>query len=88
MSETILRTTIKTVSYRVAGSSLTFLISYILTGELIVSAAISITEIVLKPGLYWVHERGWNGIMWGRFIDKQQTQLNQILANLDMLNIK
>jgi uncharacterized membrane protein len=66
MSETILRSAVKTISYRVLGSSVTFVISYIFTGEIIVSAGISATEFLLKPTMYWLHERGWNRIRWGR----------------------
>ena len=66
MSETITRTTVKTIAYRLLGSGLTFIIAFIFTGELVVSATISITEFVLKPAMYWLHERVWNKIKWGR----------------------
>ena len=66
MSESVLRSTAKTLSYRLLGSGVTFVISYVFTGEIIVSASISATEFVLKPIMYWVHERGWNRVRWGR----------------------
>lgn len=66
MSESVLRTTAKTLSYRLLGSGVTFLIAYLFTGELVISASISVTELVLKPMMYWLHERGWNRIRWGR----------------------
>jgi uncharacterized membrane protein len=66
LSDTLARTTVKTIAYRLLGSSLTFLIAFIFTGELIVSATISITEFVLKPAMYWLHERVWNKVSWGR----------------------
>jgi uncharacterized membrane protein len=68
LNETLTRTTVKTVAYRVLGSGLTFLIAFIFTGEIVVSASISVTEFVLKPAMYWIHERLWNRIAWGRDI--------------------
>ena len=66
MFETIARTTVKTVSYRVLGSSITFVISYMFTGHVAISAGISVTEFVLKPMMYWIHERLWNRVAWGK----------------------
>ena len=66
MSETLLRTTAKTLSYRLLGSGVTFVIAYLFTGEMLISASISVTEFVLKPLMYWIHERGWNRVKWGR----------------------
>lgn len=66
MSETLLRTTAKTLSYRLLGSGVTFVIAYLFTGEILISASISVTEFVLKPLMYWIHERGWNRVKWGR----------------------
>jgi uncharacterized membrane protein len=66
LNEFLLRTTTKTISYRCVGSSITFIISFIFTGEIVVSAAISVTEFLLKPSLYWIHERVWNNIIWGK----------------------
>jgi uncharacterized membrane protein len=66
MGETLTRTTVKTIAYRLLGSGLTFIIAFIFTGELVVSATISITEFVLKPAMYWLHERVWNRISWGK----------------------
>jgi uncharacterized membrane protein len=67
LNESLIRTTTKTISYRCVGSSITFIISFIFTGEIVVSAAISATEFLLKPSIYWIHERVWNSIKWGKF---------------------
>jgi uncharacterized membrane protein len=68
LNETLTRTTVKTVAYRVLGSGLTFVIAFIFTGEIVVSASISMTEFVLKPMMYWIYERIWNRVKWGREI--------------------
>jgi uncharacterized membrane protein len=66
MNETASRSLVKTVSYRILGSSITFIISFMFTGEVIISAGISATEFLLKPTMYWLHERVWNRISWGK----------------------
>lgn len=63
--ETGLRSLVKAYSYRICGSVTTVIISYIITGHIIVSAAIGATELFVKPFIYWMHERVWSRINWG-----------------------
>jgi len=42
------------------------IISYAVTGKIVVSLAIGGTEMVVKPLIYWCHERFWNKIVWGK----------------------
>jgi uncharacterized membrane protein len=65
-SETALRSLVKAYSYRVCGSLTTILISFIITGQIIVSLAIGATELFIKPFIYWCHERVWSRIRWGK----------------------
>lgn len=65
-SETALRSFVKAYSYRCCGTLTTIIISYIITGQLVVSLAIGATEMVLKPFIYWCHERVWSRVSWGR----------------------
>ena len=67
--ETGLRSLVKAYSYRMCGTTTTVIISYIVTGKLIISLTIGASEIVIKPLVYWFHERVWNKINWGRTID-------------------
>jgi uncharacterized membrane protein len=41
-------------------------ISYVVTGEIVVSLAIGATEMIIKPFVYWCHERVWNKIKWAK----------------------
>jgi uncharacterized membrane protein len=61
-----LRSIVKTISWRITGSSATFAIAYILTGNLAVAGVIGITQMISNTILYYVHERIWNKIRWGR----------------------
>jgi uncharacterized membrane protein len=65
-SETAWRSLVKAYSYRCCGTLTTIAISYIITGQFIVSLGIGATEMVIKPFIYWCHERVWNRIWWGR----------------------
>jgi len=60
------RSLAKTISWRITGSSATFLISYILSGDFVIAGSIALTQIVANTILYFVHERIWNKVDWGK----------------------
>lgn len=64
--ETALRSLVKAYSYRCCGTLTTIIISYIITGRLIVSLGIGAIEMIVKPFVYWSHERVWSRVGWGR----------------------
>lgn len=65
--ETHARSIAKAVSYRLAGSLTTGFLVYILGGHSVaLSAGAGALDMVLKIGLYFMHERLWNHIDYGR----------------------
>ena len=66
MSDTSTRSLAKAISWRVTGTVDTFIISWLITGELALASGIAITEVVTKIFLFWLHERVWNKVSWGR----------------------
>jgi uncharacterized membrane protein len=56
------RSLVKAISWRVVGTIDTFIISWVISGTLMVATGIAFTEIMTKIALYWVHERVWNKI--------------------------
>ena len=64
--ETAIRSLVKAYSYRCCGTLTTIVISYIITGRLVISLAIGATEMVIKPFIYWCHERVWARVTWGQ----------------------
>lgn len=64
--ETNKRSIVKTITWRVTGSTATFLIAYLLTGNLAISGVIGMTQMVTNTILYYMHERIWNLIKWER----------------------
>jgi len=65
-SEQPLRSVIKALSWRLIGTIDTLVVSYILTGELLLASSIASIDFVTKLVLYFVHERIWNTITWGK----------------------
>jgi uncharacterized membrane protein len=65
-TETAIRSLAKAYSYRCCGTLTTIVISYIITGQILVSLGIGFTEMIVKPFIYWVHERVWSRVSWGR----------------------
>jgi uncharacterized membrane protein len=56
----------KAISWRVTGTIDTVLISLIVTGSLKLAATIGLTEVLTKSLLYYLHERAWLKIPYGR----------------------
>ena len=64
-SETSLRSLIKTITWRITGSSATFIISYAISGNLGIAGTIAVIQLTANTILYFIHERIWNRIRWG-----------------------
>ena len=60
------RSIAKTVSWRLTGSFSTFIISYLILGSFSIAGSIAIIQIIANTLLYYLHERVWNKIDWGR----------------------
>jgi uncharacterized membrane protein len=60
------RSIAKAVSYRLLGSATTGLILYVLTSRATLSLIGGSMDVVLKIGAYFIHERIWNHIGFGR----------------------
>ena len=58
------RTLAKTMTWRITASLTTFIIAWILTGDLVIGASIGAIEAIAKIFLYYYHERIWTNISW------------------------
>jgi uncharacterized membrane protein len=63
MNITIKRHILKTVSYRILGTLTTVATAYAVGVPIELSSVIGIVELVIKPVIYFLHER-----LWYRFI--------------------
>jgi uncharacterized membrane protein len=66
VSDTARRSLVKTVSWRITGSSATFTISYLVSDNFIVAGTIALIQLTANTILYFIHERIWNKIHWGQ----------------------
>ena len=60
------RSLAKTITYRLISSGIGFLVVWALFGNVKASAMFSIAELIYKPLQYYIHERVWQRIKWGR----------------------
>jgi uncharacterized membrane protein len=60
------RSLAKTVSWRCTGSFSTFVISYMVSGNFIIAGSIAIIQVTANTVLYYIHERLWDRVSWGR----------------------
>lgn len=61
------RSIAKTITWRLTGSGSTFLISWLITGNLAIASTILGIHFVTNTLLYFIHERVWNKIDWGKY---------------------
>jgi uncharacterized membrane protein len=56
------RSIIKTITWRVTGSTATFLISYAVSGSFAAAGTIATIQLISNTILYYMHERAWNQV--------------------------
>ena len=71
----IKRSLTKTLTWRIVASADTFLISWIITGEIYFAGVIAGIEVLTKMFLYYSHERVWERIKWGKKLREQHTTI-------------
>lgn len=64
--ETHGRSIAKAVSWRITGSLDTFALSWLITGNVVSAGSIATAEVVTKIVLYYLHERAWSHVPFGR----------------------
>ncbi|MEE9575187.1 MAG: DUF2061 domain-containing protein [Gammaproteobacteria bacterium] len=57
--ESSLRSLVKTFIWRIIATLITFIIAYLVTGELSIAAAIGGIEVIVKSICYYFYERIW-----------------------------
>jgi uncharacterized membrane protein len=67
MTDTPVRSFAKTISWRITGSGSTFLIAFLIAGNLQIAGSIAIIQLVANTVLYYLHERVWNRIRFGTY---------------------
>ena len=65
MHEKPYRSVAKAISWRTVGTLDTVIVSYFITGNLVMAASIGSIEVITKMILYYFHERVWNKLKFG-----------------------
>lgn len=60
------RSLAKAISWRITGSVDTFVVGWIFTQNIPTATAISVIEFASKILLYYLHEKTWEKIAWGK----------------------
>jgi uncharacterized membrane protein len=66
LNESNFRSIAKALSWRFIASGATFIISLLVSADLSVAGTIAAVQFVANIILYFVHERIWNKIKWGK----------------------
>jgi uncharacterized membrane protein len=69
--ETLRRSVVKTISYRVVILILDFVCIYLFTGKIKVALGFMIVSNIYTTIGYFFHERIWDKIKWGKIIYKK-----------------
>ncbi|MCB9343088.1 MAG: DUF2061 domain-containing protein [Saprospiraceae bacterium] len=64
--ENMSRSALKAITWRIFGTMDTLLISFLITGKFLIALSIGAVELITKTLLYFMHERIWNRINWGK----------------------
>lgn len=66
MTDSHIRSLVKGVTWRITGTIDTMVMAFLVTGQFTAAVKIGLTEVFTKIGLYYLHERLWNVIPYGR----------------------
>jgi uncharacterized membrane protein len=61
-----IRSLLKSISWRIVATLTTIVLVFSLTGNLLISGSVGLLELVTKTLIYFLHERVWNAIDFGR----------------------
>jgi uncharacterized membrane protein len=62
----------KTITYRILGTLTTVIISYIFTRNLTIAGSMGFVELIIKPIIYFIHERVWYKYIKFGLTDKKE----------------
>jgi adenylylsulfate kinase len=66
------RSIVKALTWRAIATSTTMALAYAATGDLTIVAYVGAADVVLKLFFYYVHERAWGHIAWGKIVPRRR----------------
>jgi uncharacterized membrane protein len=64
--ETHLRSIAKAVSWRIGGTTVTFAVTLLISGQIGLAAKIGLLDTLVKIGAFYFHERLWHRVNFGK----------------------
>jgi uncharacterized membrane protein len=64
--ETHLRSIAKAVSWRIGGTTVTFAVTLLISGQIDLAAKIGLLDTFIKVGAFYLHERLWHRVNFGK----------------------
>ncbi len=64
------RSIVKALTWRFIATSTTMALAYAATGDLKLAGAIGAADVVIKLSFYYVHERAWGRVEWGKVVPR------------------
>ena len=61
-----IRSLVKAISWRIVATLTTMLLVFAFTGNLVLSSGVGFAELLVKIAAYYIHERIWNMLNFGR----------------------
>jgi len=68
-SSSFLRSFIKGLSWRLISTVILLITAWYFTGDLTVTGKIGVIDFTIKLGLFFLHERTWHQIKFGKRVD-------------------
>ncbi len=65
-TETHARSLAKAISWRTTGSIDTFVVTFVISGSTKIAGSVALAEVVTKILIYYLHERVWALVPWGK----------------------
>ncbi len=72
---------VKAITWRIIASATTFIIGWIVTGDMQFGIAIGAVDVLIKIVLYYFHERLWYQSKFGIIKDDHQSLIKPIFIN-------
>ena len=66
--ETHKRTLAKTITFRIIATITTVILVLTFTGDYALAGIIGVLDVISKLVIYYLHERVWHKVRWGRLI--------------------
>jgi uncharacterized membrane protein len=66
MGDKAIRSIVKTFTWRFVATIITVFLVYLVTKEISLSIGVGILDLIYKLLFYYLHERTWNVVKWGK----------------------